>query len=151
MNGSAPDLADAEGVFGVFGGTGVATRSPEVAAGSRALLDALLRGGRVPWASAALPAGLAATALAAAAGGALTAAPPAVATFPGLTGCLPYSGLFGSQFRFFSSSAASCSAVRCGTLFRNGIGTLVTYKATPRARAKPTSRPTIRPMAKPPR
>ena len=151
MNGSAPGLADADGVFGAFDGTGVATRSPDVAAGSRALLDALPFGGRVPRANAALPAGLAATALAAAAGSALTAAPGAVAPFPGLTGFLPYSGLFGSQFRFFSNSAASCSAVRCGTLLRNGIGTLVTYKATPRARARPTSRPTIRPMAKPPR
>ena len=59
--------------------------------------------------------------------------------------------LFGSQFRLRSASAASCSAVRCGTLLTNGTGTLVTYSATPSASARPISRPTIRPMTKPPR
>ncbi len=32
--------------------------------------------------------------------------------------------LFGSQFLFFSASAASCSALRCGTLLTKGTGTL---------------------------
>ena len=42
-------------------------------------------------------------------------------------------------------------AVRCGTLLTNGIGTLVTYSATPSASARPISRPTISPIGKPPR
>src|SRR4051794_6802390 len=56
---------------------------------------------------------------------------PLAAPFVGLAGFLPYSGLFGSQFLFFSASAASWPAVRCGTLLTKGTGTLVTYSATP--------------------
>ena len=69
----------------------------------------------------------------------------------GLAGFLPYSGLLGSQFLFFSASAASCSAVRWGTLSMKGKGTLVMYSATPKAKASPINRPTIMPRKKPPR
>src|SRR5262249_40383103 len=87
------------------------------------------------------------TAGAAATGAVAAAAPDGAGAMFGRAGFLPYSGLFGSQLRFFSASAASCSAVRCGTLLTKGTGTLVTYSATPSATAKPT----IRPLTKPPR
>ena len=44
----------------------------------------------------------------------------------GRAGFLPYSGEFGSQFLFFSDSAASMSAPRVPPLLRKGTGTLVT-------------------------
>jgi len=43
-----------------------------------------------------------------------------------LYGKNPARGLFGSQLRLRSISAASCSALRCGTLLMKGTGTLVT-------------------------
>src|SRR5437660_6932713 len=64
---------------------------------------------------------------------------------------LPASGAFGSQLLLRSASAASCSALRCGTLLTKGTGVLVTYSATPSASASPINRPTIMPSTKPPR
>ena len=52
----------------------------------------------------------------------LLVAAPLVSAF-GFAGFLPESGPLGFQFLFFSLSAASWSAVRCGTLLTNGTGT----------------------------
>src|SRR5438132_14401960 len=93
-------------------------RAAVLAAGRGAAATALAGGGKT--------ATVAAASLAARGGGVM----------PGRAGFLPYSGLFGSQFRFFSVSAASCSAVRWGTLLMKGTGTLVTYSATPSATAR---------------
>src|ERR1700760_2489551 len=59
---------------------------------------------------------------------------------------LPANGPFGSQFWFLRASASSCSAPPRWVLVMNGIGTLVTYTAMPRATPRPITSPTIRPM-----
>ena len=113
---------------------GAAMRAAE-AAGATGAGAAVEKGAAVERAEAAAPADEAASAPEAGLGG-----PTLLA-----------SGALGSQWRFFSASAASCSAVRWGTLSTKGTGTFVTYRATPRASARPTSSPTTTPNAKPPR
>src|SRR5690349_17071894 len=106
-------------VGGLAGADAAAERSPRIAAGSRLLVGAEARatGGS----------GVGDGTVAGAAGGTLGAGSDATGgTGAGRIGVLPASGLFGSQFLFFCASAASCSALRCGTLLMKGTGTLVT-------------------------
>jgi hypothetical protein len=76
------------------------------------------------------PVGVGAVAVGAAAGALAPGTVPLAAGTAGRAGFLPASGAFGSQCLFFSASAASCSAVRCGTLSMKGTGVLVMYSAT---------------------
>ena len=51
----------------------------------------------------------------------------------------------GFQSLFFWDSTASCSAERDWFLLLNGMGTLVTYIATPKATVRPMTRPKMKP------
>ena len=53
--------------------------------------------------------------------------------------------LLGFQSLFFWDSTASCSAERDWFLLLNGMGTLVTYIATPKATVRPMTRPKMKP------
>src|SRR6185503_3669604 len=114
MNGSTPGLADC-GAIAIGAGD---SRPDRMAPGSR--------GGRAG--SATTDAGLGGTGVMPGGGtglmpGGMPAGPDAAGR--GVTGLLAR-GAFGSQFLLRSTSAASCSGVRCCTLLTNGTGALVT-------------------------
>ena len=87
--------------------------------------------------------GSAVTAGAGAPGGWLLAAAPSagVSAVAGLLCKAP----LGFQSLFFCVSTASCSAERDWFLLLKGMGTLVTYIATPRATVRPMTRPRMKP------
>ena len=68
----------------------------------------------------------------------------------GVTGLL-CKAPFGFQSLFFCASTASWSAERDMFLLLKGMGTLVTYMATPRAMVRPMTKPRTKPSKVPPR